>query len=229
MAWSRILSCVKNCRRSGASFAIRSLFATVRWRVGAYLPRQPEGDMSMFGWQLMAFRSAETAGITIPPEDSGTLVGFLQSRSRGRSGGLAGYREKDPPSPAMTAEALACKQLLGLRPDNPMSAEAVDYLLQNRPRRTTLNLYYWYYGTFAMFQHGGEPWKQWNNSLRDMLVNDQIRDGAMAGTWDPKGPYGRYGGRLFSRPPCRCSAWRCTTVACQCSSRWNLAIAAAET
>ena len=62
-----------------------------------------------------------------------------------------------------------------------------------------MNLYYWYYGTLAMFQYGGDRWQTWNESLRDLLVADQIRTGPMAGTWDPKGDeWGLHGGRMYS-------------------------------
>ncbi len=165
------------------------------WR---YLPGQPDGDMSMFGWQLMALRSAQDAGIPIPKETKQGMIRFLRDRSRGRSGGLAGYRYLSEPTPTMTAESLACKQMLGLKRDNPVALEAVSYLLDHTPRLSSLNLYYWYYGTFAMFQHGGESWQQWNLPLRQILVSEQRQEGEFAGSWDPRGPYGGYGGRLYS-------------------------------
>ena len=165
------------------------------WR---YLPGQPDGDMSMFGWQLMALRSAQDAGIPIPEETKDGMIQFLRDRSRGTAGGLAGYRRSSPTSPTMTAEALACKQMLGLKRDNPVATEAVRYLLRNTPRQSELNLYYWYYGTFAMFQHGGDLWEQWNLPLRQILVSEQEMSGDLLGSWNPRGPYGGYGGRLYS-------------------------------
>lgn len=168
------------------------------WR---YYPRgvvNDTGDMSMFGWQLMALKSAQDGGIPMPETTRAAMIKFLKDRSRGTDGGLAGYRGLDPPTPAMTAEALACKQMLGLRRDNPMAREAVDYLLRHPPRLTTLNLYYWYYGTLALFQHGGDEWTQWNAGVRDVLVSEQLREGPFAGSWEPKDQYSRYGGRIFS-------------------------------
>jgi hypothetical protein len=166
------------------------------WR---YLARQlGGGDMSIFGWQVMAFRSAQDAGIPMSAEMRSSLIGFLRERGLGEHGGLAAYRPQEPVTPAMTAEALACKQMLGLKRDNPQAIEATDYLLRRRPRLSELNMYYWYYGTLAMFQHGGEPWEQWNASLRDLLVSEQVVTGPNAGSWEPKGPYAGYGGRLFS-------------------------------
>jgi hypothetical protein len=57
--------------------------------------------------------------------------------------------------------------------------------------------YYWYYGTLAMYQYGGPEWEQWNDSLRDLLVADQLDAGPHAGSWEPRGVWGRYGGRIY--------------------------------
>ena len=57
---------------------------------------------------------------------------------------------------------------------------------------------YSYYGTLTMYQDGGPEWEKWNVVVRDTLTSEQRRDGRFAGSWDPKGPWGRYGGRLYS-------------------------------
>ena len=165
------------------------------WR---YVKGQPDGDMSIFGWQLMAMKSAEAGGITIPFETKYRMTKFLDERRMGRYGGLAGYREGEPPSAAMTAEAMFCRQVLGLDANKTAVDEASRYLLSNRPSRSTLNLYYWYYGTLAMFQRGGKDWEEWNAAMRDLVISEQRTVGPLAGSWDPRGVWGSYGGRLYS-------------------------------
>ncbi len=158
-------------------------------------------DMSMFGWQLMALKSAEITGIPIPTETKNKMIQFLKTRSLGKHKGLAAYRIVDPPLPSsasMTAEALFCKQMLGIKRTNPASEEAVTFLMQRLPKRSEQNLYYWYYGTLAIYQYGGQPWQQWNESLRDELVQDQRQTGHATGSWDPKPPWGPHGGRIYS-------------------------------
>lgn len=157
-----------------------------------------EGDMSMFGWQLMALKSAEIAGLTMPPAARTKMVQFLKDRSLGESNGLAAYRKTLKPTPPMTAEALFCKQMLGMTRSNPASVEAVTYLLQNAPKRSESNYYYWYYGTLAMYQFGGTAWERWNAALRDLLISEQIKTGPDAGSWAPKDTWGPYGGRVYS-------------------------------
>ena len=165
-----------------------------------------EGDVSMFGWQMMSLKSAAIAGVSINPVVRERMIGFLNSVRQGRNGGLFGYRrsvlqngrETEPVTPVMTAEALFCQQMLGYPRDSVASKEAVQYLLANMPRLSRLNMYYWYYGTLAMYQYGGKPWEEWNQVVRETLINGQRRTGEYAGSWDPVGPWGRYGGRLYS-------------------------------
>lgn len=164
-----------------------------------------KSDMSMFGWQLMALKSAEIAGLPIPDGVRTKMETFLIDRSLGQYGGLAAYRVTEPalpPTPSMTAEALFCKQMLGIRRTHPASKEAVSYLMQNLPKRSEYNEYYWYYGTLAMYQYGGDGWKQWNESLRDLLIAEQQSSGDNAGSWDPLPPWGPYGGRVYSTALC---------------------------
>jgi hypothetical protein len=162
-----------------------------------------KSDMSMFGWQLMALKSAEIAGIDVPQTSKDLMIKFLKDRSMGQGKGLAAYRLLEPPynlpaSASMTAEALFCKQMMGLSRDNPQSLEAVNFLKARIPNRQSEDIYYWYYGTLAMYQYGGEDWRAWNDALRDYLVQDQRTTGHATGSWDPKSPWGQYGGRVFS-------------------------------
>jgi hypothetical protein len=175
------------------------------WR---HLPAgKRQADMSMFGWQLMALKSAKTAGLDVPESAFKKAVEFLlaigddvKARRLSQFGGLASYRvgPGEQPKPSMTAESLFCKQMLGIKRTNRASIEAVEYLLKNLPMRSKQDLYYWYYGTLAMYHHGGDAWQRWNDALRDNLVADQRTDGDFAGSWNPRSPWGDYGGRVFS-------------------------------
>ena len=59
-------------------------------------------------------------------------------------------------------------------------------------------MYYWYYGTYAMYQMGGRHWRDWSRALEPVLLESQRRDGDFAGSWDPVGPWGFSGGRVYS-------------------------------
>ena len=131
---------------------------------------------------------------------------FLNSVRQGKFGGLFGYRKNvltagvssEEVTPTMTAEALFCQQMLGYPRDSASNRESITYLMKNTPRLSEVNYYYWYYGTLAMYQHGGRPWQDWNAVVRDTLISQQVTNGPMAGSWEPNDQWGRYGGRLYS-------------------------------
>ncbi len=164
------------------------------WR---YQPRE-QGDMSQLGWQFMALKSAELAGIPIPPETRQGMLRFIGSVTSGKHGGLAGYRPGHRATRTMTAEALVCRQFLGLQRSNPACDEAGDFILAELPGQREPNFYYWYYGTLAMYQLQGERWQRWNEALQTALVGSQRTEGRLAGSWDPDPVWGTCGGRAYS-------------------------------
>jgi hypothetical protein len=164
------------------------------WR---YHPGEP-GDTSQLGWQLMALRSADLAGIPLPERSRQGALRYLDAASSGQYGGLAGYRPVEAPSRPMTAEALVCRILLGMTPTNPTAKEAGNYLLRELPGEGRKNLYYWYYGTLGMYYLQGTHWHRWNTALQRTLVGSQQKTGEAAGSWDPNTVWGGYGGRVYS-------------------------------
>ncbi|WP_406699352.1 hypothetical protein V5E97_10820 [Singulisphaera sp. Ch08] len=168
------------------------------WR---YLPGAERGDTSILGWVVMALKSAKVSGIPISASiQSGTLA-WLDKVASGPERGLASYQPGQPATPTMTAEAWVCRQFLGVGGPGPISNEAASYLLENGPGkkgRDSYNLYYWYYGTLAMYQQGGEAWTRWNDRVRDQIVRRQQLEGHRAGSWDPDdSDYGARGGRIY--------------------------------
>lgn len=163
------------------------------WR---YRPHDP-GDTSQLGWQFMALRSAELAGIPIPDQTRQGIIRYLQSVAMGTRGGIAAYQPRKPPSRTMTAEALVCWQFLGLAREHPACNEAGDYLLGALPSEGP-NFYYWYYATLATHQLQGEYWRRWNESVRTQLLATQQKTGEWAGSWGPDPLWGGYGGRVYS-------------------------------
>ncbi len=164
------------------------------WR---YQPRD-SGDTSQLGWQLMSLKSAELAGIKMPESTRSGAIRFLKSVVSGQHEGLGSYRPYEAPSRAMTAEALVCRQFLGMARENPAENEAGDYLLGDLPNKDKVNLYYWYYGTVAMFQLQGDYWQRWNSALQSALLSQQSTAGDTAGSWEPNCIWGGYGGRVYS-------------------------------
>jgi hypothetical protein len=65
-----------------------------------------------------------------------------------------------------------------------------------------LQHYYWWHGTEALARLGGGAWSAWNGALKKALLPKQRKTGALAGSWDPAGTYGKVGGRLFATALC---------------------------
>lgn len=164
------------------------------WR---YQPGDP-GDMSQFGWQVLALHSAQLGGVTVPQETLTRMDAFLESCSSGIGGGLASYKPKQGPSVTMTAEALMCRYFLQKTVAPMTSMEATRSISKERPTPNHVNLYYWYYGTLAMYHTGGPEWVQWNKELKSTLLTLQRRDGKGAGSWPANGVWGGYGGEVYS-------------------------------
>jgi len=156
------------------------------------------GDMSQFGWQVMALRSAALAGIVVPERTRSQARKFFAAISSGQHGGLASYRVDDNVSRVMTAEALACRFFLQLERNPAAENEATTYISQELPAATRPNLYYWYYATIGMFQLQGEPWNAWNAALKQQLLARQKTTGRLAGSWGVDTEWGKHGGRIYT-------------------------------
>jgi hypothetical protein len=164
------------------------------WR---YLPNQP-ADTSVVGWQMMALKSGEMAGLSVPAKTFDGIKRWLASVEANRpTGGMFGYQQANP-TPAMTAQGLLCLQYLGARREAPRIRAGTDYLLRNLPRAGAETSYYWYHANQVMFHMQGKHWKAWNDKLRDLLVSTQETNGAPAGSWKPTDHREKPGGRVYA-------------------------------
>ncbi len=69
------------------------------------------------------------------------------------------------------------------------------------PNDGSIDMYYWYWGSLATFQAGRRTWKVWKDALDKAVVSNQRKDTTYCfyrGSWDPIGPWGRTGGRVYS-------------------------------
>jgi hypothetical protein len=168
------------------------------WR---YAPGAPVGDTSILGWVVMVLKSAREAELPIADwasVEKGILT-WLDKVATGQDGGLTRYQPWEPPTPTMSAEGWVCRQFLGQAVPASAADEAAAYLLKNPSDRGRTNMYYWYYATLAMYQHGGADWARWNARTRDWLVRLQHVSGHASGSWDPdESIYGERGGRIYS-------------------------------
>ncbi|MGL4551642.1 MAG: prenyltransferase/squalene oxidase repeat-containing protein, partial [Gemmataceae bacterium] len=147
------------------------------WR---YSPRTA-GDTSVTGWMVMALKSGQMAGLTVPKATLKKVEAFLNSCESTDKGGY-GYLPNNPESPAMTAVGALCRMYLGVNPRNPSLLASIRKLKQHPPK--TPNVYYTYYATQVMHHMGGEAWDFWNNGPGG---KDGIRDVTIARQDEGKG------------------------------------------
>lgn len=164
------------------------------WR---YKPGQA-GDTSVVGWQIMALKSAQMAGLNVPSSTLNKARGFLESVRHGKGKGQFGYQNASGKSPAMTAEGLLCMEYLGAKRTDPKILRSVEYLMDHLPARKKDTSYCWYYATQALFHMQGEPWRRWNEAMSDTVLSTQVEKGPNAGSWDPQDQWESRGGRIYS-------------------------------
>jgi hypothetical protein len=156
------------------------------------------GDNSVTGWQLMALRSAQAGGIAVPKRIFASAMEFLDTVQPDKNRGLFSYGENRPVSDTMTAEGLLSREYGGWSYNHPALKSGVAELLKSyMPSKEKPNMYYWYYATQTLHHVGGKAWQKWNEPMRQMLIDLQIKDGHMAGSWTPKLQYVLAGGRLY--------------------------------
>ena len=106
----------------------------------------------------------------------------------------------------MSAVSVLCRLFSGEPRTTPAIEKGANILIQQLPewaeargrRRSKVNLYYWYYASYALFQMGGQRWKLWNTAMQKSLLDTQRVGGDEDGSWDPIGEWGKAGGRVYS-------------------------------
>lgn len=184
-------------------FIVRARNTTVGgWR---YDPGQA-GDTSVLGWQIMALKSAQRAGIDVPEDAFQAAADWLDVVSEPGRRGLYAYRPGQHPTHPMTAEGMFVQQLIGADRESPRMRQSATAVMERMPAwNRNANTYAWYYATLALFQHQGDAWRQWNEALVDELLDNQRMNGPERGSWDPGDRWSRIGGRIYQTALCTLS------------------------
>jgi hypothetical protein len=171
-----------------------------------YSPGTMRTDTSVSGWQLMALKSGQMAGLDVPKK---ALDGASRWLDRVMAPDGAGYGYDGPgDSYTMTSVGLLCREYLQWGVRHPGLIKGVAKLSQKdfSPENyaNINNMYYYYYATQVMHHFGGEAWEKWNPKMRDALIARQDKGTDRAhphqkGSWSPAGDaHGGAGGRLMN-------------------------------
>jgi len=156
-------------------------------------------DLSVTGWFVMALQSARMAGIVVPSPVLKRISGYLDSVASSGGAGY-GYQSNSAATASMTAEGLLCRQYLGWSQGDNRLERGANALLQNLPawERGERDVYYWYYATQVCHHMEGRHWRTWNDTMKVVIPQHQVKQGRERGSWDPAGDeWGTEGGRLY--------------------------------
>ncbi|MCG3134528.1 MAG: hypothetical protein HMLKMBBP_01842 [Planctomycetes bacterium] len=194
-------------------FVVRARNPYLGWRYGV---RDGDNDTSMTGTMVMVLKSAKLAGLAVDDMAfKGALSWFekMTDSDTGRTGyitrGGAPARtstaaDRFPPERVETPTAIAsvARAFCGLDPaTDPVIAKGAALVASKPPvwRDDSVDFHWWYWGTLATFQRGGDEWRTWSARLvRALGPNQQRESGADAGSWTADDPWTAEGGRVYA-------------------------------
>ncbi|MGE0143167.1 MAG: prenyltransferase/squalene oxidase repeat-containing protein [Planctomycetota bacterium] len=166
------------------------------WR---YKPFARESDMSITVCQVLALRSARNVGIAVPARTIREAERYVrksaqpQRTSRRRGGGMSPYndggaftyqlRGHSRATFPLTAAGVTTLHAAGIY-DDPIIDEAFEYLDSQMPdfNRYYFGHYFFYYGHYyamqAYYTAGGDRFKNYFRTTRDLLLRRQQANGS---------------------------------------------------
>lgn len=184
------------------------------WRYDAH---QGTNDSSVTAWCVEAYTTAAHAGFEVKAESVGEALAWLESVIDPETG-HCGYERRNEGSArtaamvksgrfpidrteTLTAAALHARACAGFLLSGRRDRAAVDLVLAKPPLwgNGSIDFYYWHHGSEAMAvvpdRANGQKWAA---AVQKALLSSPRKDGACAGSWDPKDPWGEIGGRIAS-------------------------------
>ena len=184
------------------------------WRYDS--PPIGDNDTSITSWMIAAIEAGERCGISIDraayegalawvdevtdPESARVgydSMGSLSSRT------LQNEHFPREKGEAMTAAGISIRHLARHSGSEGELVGRYAARLQRRlpvwdPTGFGVDMYYWFHGTRALRAVGGDAWKSWRAALGPAVYAAQRLDAEAKGSWDPVGPWGYAGGRVYS-------------------------------
>lgn len=145
------------------------------------------GDTSIVAWHMQALKAAKATGLDFPKKNRVIAKGLDFLGDTVTKEGAFAYDFNKRPAPHREdghytlagAGALCFQQHKGT--SNSNARKGVKYIDENSTFSFSdgdANLYEHYYSSQAMINHGGEPWKRYNEMFRDELLKAQLPDGS---------------------------------------------------
>jgi len=181
-------------------------------KLGWHYKADAPADLAISSLCFMQLKTAKLAQMWVTPATFDGMIAFLdslqkpQKQADGQRLHRYGFADNKALDYRATAAACTCRIFLGWKPDDLKGG--ISYFLKEGglpewdEKGSKVDLFYWYWGSQACFQAGGDTWKNWNEALKTALVPKQIKEGADAGSWDPVGPNSEIWGRAGQTALC---------------------------
>jgi hypothetical protein len=203
--------------RENAQRAVDALVAAQNpgkgWR---YTPRSGDSDTSVTGWAVMALKSAELSGLSIPPASYAGARAWLDEVTE-PDYGRAGYTHRGTGKvycphnahfehqEALTAIAVMSRIFIDRNPSDANLRNGAHLIARDIPAwdGPRIDFYSWYYQALALFQVDGPSgplWSKWNKGMVEALVKPQNApsSGCKSGSWEPVDRWSCEGGRVYA-------------------------------
>ncbi len=143
------------------------------WR---YTPASIDSDLSVTGWEILALRSAQDAGLAVPRNNIAQAIEYVK-RCAHPSGGFS-YMPGGDPNIARTGTGILALELSGDF-QSPEARRGGEWLAKN-PLKFQGPFFYYsvYYSSQAMYQLGGDLWERWRPLSEGILLENQRPDGS---------------------------------------------------
>ncbi|MDC1142564.1 HEAT repeat domain-containing protein [Planctomycetota bacterium] len=192
-------------------------------------------DLSISGWAVLAFKSADAVGLTVSKRSKKDLTGLYDRLSL--SNGETYYADESTGALnanrkgiGMVGVGLTARVALDAEKFRRRNNAAENLLLKDLPEYEKFfeesvevnnpnfhTFYGWYYGTLGMFLHTqgkGASWKIWNDKLKASLLDNQVLTGDRKGSWHNDDAWiGPHMGDLYSTA--------CATLCLEVYYRYN--------
>lgn len=182
-----------------------------------YGPRDNNNTMSLTAWCVETYCAAESTGLEVNKTALQLMATFYdqvsdptgnhgytkQGEGSSRDDGAQATRYPITKTATLTAAGLFGRYLLGQDPKSQPIMNAAAAIVTGRPPRWDvagggIDECYFYFGSHALYQHGGPAWNQWRKAMLTVATDAQRKDGNFAGSWDPVGAWSDHGGRVYS-------------------------------
>lgn len=211
---STLSQMVRDAAQRAVDYTLQAQNPGKGWR---YSFRSGDTDSSVTGWAAQALKAAELAGLSIDRKAYDGILAHYDECTKDpyhRTGYLdarvgkvvkPGVNEHFDDHPALSAihgmsRVFIKKSAAEVRP-------IVDLMLADLPvwddKALKVDFYYWYYGSFFMFQAcdvKGPAWNRWITALKNAVLDRQhaVESDCRHGSWEPVDRWSFDGGRVYT-------------------------------